>query len=54
MMKSIFIALLFALTTGVAVNAQQQERPGPQPAPETGEKIQNWNGWLYFRQIRFG
>ena len=39
MMKSIFIALLFVLTTGVAVTAQQQERPGQQPAPETGEKF---------------
>jgi sugar phosphate isomerase/epimerase len=39
MMKRFFIILLLALMTGVAVNAQQQERPGPQPAPETGEKF---------------
>ncbi|MDP4205729.1 MAG: sugar phosphate isomerase/epimerase [Bacteroidota bacterium] len=25
--------------TGVVVNAQQTQRPGPQPAPETGEKF---------------
>lgn len=39
MMKKLFVILLIALTTGVSVSAQQQERPGPQPAPETGEKF---------------
>lgn len=39
MMKSFFVFLLCALMTGVAVNAQKQERPGQQPAPETGEKF---------------
>lgn len=39
MMKKILFLLLFALTTGLIVNAQKQERPGPQPAPETGEKF---------------
>lgn len=38
-MKKLFVILLIALTTGVSVSAQQQERPGPQPAPETGEKF---------------
>ncbi|MBW8327470.1 MAG: sugar phosphate isomerase/epimerase [Prolixibacteraceae bacterium] len=39
MMKKLLIVLLFALITGVAAQAQQQERPGQQPAPETGEKF---------------
>jgi sugar phosphate isomerase/epimerase len=39
MMKSFFVFLLCALMTGVAVKAQKQERPGQQPAPETGEKF---------------
>ncbi len=39
MMKKLLIVLLFALITGVAAKAQQQERPGQQPAPETGEKF---------------
>lgn len=39
MMKRFFILLLFAFITVVSVNAQQQKRPGQQPAPETGEKF---------------
>jgi sugar phosphate isomerase/epimerase len=39
MTKRFFVSLLFALMAGFAVNAQQQERPGQQPAPETGEKF---------------
>ena len=38
-MKRVYVFLLFCLMTGLAVNAQQQERPGQQPAPETGEKF---------------
>jgi len=38
-MKRVYAFLLFCLMTGLAVNAQQQERPGQQPAPETGEKF---------------
>jgi sugar phosphate isomerase/epimerase len=38
-MKKLLIVLLFALITGVIAQAQQQERPGQQPAPETGEKF---------------
>ncbi|MBL7969997.1 MAG: hypothetical protein JNL03_00645, partial [Prolixibacteraceae bacterium] len=39
MMKRFFVFLLGVLMTGIVVNAQQQERPGQQPAPETGEKF---------------
>lgn len=39
MMKRLFVFLLFALMTGVTVQAQEQQRPGQQPAPETGEKF---------------
>ncbi|MDP3432159.1 MAG: sugar phosphate isomerase/epimerase, partial [Bacteroidota bacterium] len=38
-MKKLVVFLLFALMTGVAVQAQNPERPGQQPAPETGEKF---------------
>ncbi|MDP3916562.1 MAG: sugar phosphate isomerase/epimerase [Bacteroidota bacterium] len=38
-MKKIVVFLMFALMTGVSVHAQQPERPGQQPAPETGEKF---------------
>jgi inosose dehydratase len=38
-MKRLFIFLLFVLLTVVSVNAQEQQRPGQQPAPETGEKF---------------
>ena len=39
MMKRLFAFLLFALISGVVAQAQGQERPGPKPAPETGEKF---------------
>jgi len=39
MIKLQFIVLLFALLTWGSVNAQDQQRPGQQPAPETGEKF---------------
>ena len=39
MMKRFFFLLSFLVMTGSAVIAQEQERPGPQPAPETGEKF---------------
>ena len=39
MMKKISVFLLFVLMTGIAVQAQQPERPGQQPPPETGEKF---------------
>jgi sugar phosphate isomerase/epimerase len=39
MMKKIVVFLMFALMTGITVQAQQPERPGQQPAPETGEKF---------------
>lgn len=39
MMRRLLIFLLFALMTGVTVQAQEQQRPGQQPAPETGEKF---------------
>lgn len=39
MKKVIFFFGLLALTTFTAVDAQQQQRPGPQPPPETGEKF---------------
>jgi len=39
MMKKLLVCLLFAFIAGVAVQAQQPERPGQQPAPETGEKF---------------
>lgn len=38
-MKRLFAFLLFVLMTGFISKAQQEERPGPQPAPETGEKF---------------
>ena len=39
MMKRFVFLLSFLLTTGAAVIAQEQERPGPKPAAETGEKF---------------
>lgn len=39
MMKQFFFLMSFLLLTGAAVIAQEQERPGPKPAPETGEKF---------------
>lgn len=39
MMKRFVFLLSFLVMTGAAVIAQEQERPGPQPAPETGEKF---------------
>ncbi|MDP2888056.1 MAG: sugar phosphate isomerase/epimerase, partial [Bacteroidota bacterium] len=38
-MKKIFVFLMFTLMTGIAVHAQQPERPGQQSPPETGEKF---------------
>ncbi len=38
-MKRFFAFLFFILITGLFVNAQEQARPGQQPAPETGEKF---------------
>lgn len=38
-MKRFFVFLLFLLLSEVSVNAQEQQRPGQQPAPETGEKF---------------
>lgn len=38
-MKRFFVFLLFLLLAEVSVNAQEQQRPGQQPAPETGEKF---------------
>jgi sugar phosphate isomerase/epimerase len=38
-MKKLVVFLLFALITGVSVQAQNPQRPGQQPAPETGEKF---------------
>ena len=39
MIKQFFIGLAFLAVTGSAVIAQGQERPGPKPVPETGEKF---------------
>ena len=39
MMKRFFFLLSFLVLTGAAVIAQEQERPGPKPAAETGEKF---------------
>lgn len=39
MMKRFFFLLSFLALTGTAVIAQEQERPGPRPVPETGEKF---------------
>jgi sugar phosphate isomerase/epimerase len=38
-MKNIFVFVFVAMLSATFVNAQQQERPGQQPAPETGEKF---------------
>lgn len=38
-MSKIVTTLLFALLFSFSMQAQQTERPGPQPAPETGEKF---------------
>ena len=38
-MKKDFVLLIVAVLLATIVNAQQQERPGQQPAPETGEKF---------------
>src|SRR3989339_2205242 len=39
MMKKLVVFLLFVLMTGITVQAQQPERPGQQPPPETDEKF---------------
>ena len=39
MIKPMFTFLLLILATSFAVNAQQEQRPGPQPPAETGEKF---------------
>lgn len=39
MMKKLVVFIMFALLTGLTVQAQQPERPGQQPPPETGEKF---------------
>jgi sugar phosphate isomerase/epimerase len=39
MTKQVFFVLLFLFTTGIVVKAQQEQRPGPQPPAETGEKF---------------
>jgi inosose dehydratase len=39
MMKQFFFLLSFLVLSGAAVIAQEQERPGPKPASETGEKF---------------
>lgn len=39
MTKRLFIVLLFLSVTGLVAKAQQGERPGPKPAPETNEKF---------------
>ncbi len=39
MMKRFVFMLSFLVMTGTAVIAQEQERPGPKPAAETGEKF---------------
>ncbi len=39
MTKRLFIVLLFLSVTGFIAKAQQGERPGPKPAPETNEKF---------------
>jgi len=39
MIKPMFFLLLFLFTTGFVTNAQQEQRPGPQPPAETGEKF---------------
>ncbi len=39
MMKRFFFLLSFLALTGTAAIAQEQERPGPRPVPETGEKF---------------
>jgi len=36
-MRKIFVFVLVAVLSVTFVNAQRQERPGPQPPPETGE-----------------
>ena len=38
-MKKIYVLTLLVVSCVFFVNAQQPERPGPQPAPETGEKF---------------
>ncbi|NCB09446.1 MAG: sugar phosphate isomerase/epimerase, partial [Bacteroidia bacterium] len=38
-MRKIFVLAVLAVLSVFAVKAQQPERPGPQPAPETGEKF---------------
>jgi len=39
MTKRLFIVLLFLSVAGFVARAQQGERPGPKPAPETNEKF---------------
>ncbi|HNW56464.1 MAG TPA: sugar phosphate isomerase/epimerase [Bacteroidales bacterium] len=51
-MKKCFIYMLMALMTVFSVNAQQQQRPGPQPAPETGEKFKI--GMAGYTFVKFG
>ena len=38
-MKIFFVILMFVIMTGTVVIAQPEQRPGQQPAPETGEKF---------------
>lgn len=39
MIKKVIVSLAFLAITGITGMAQDQEKPGPQPAPETGEKF---------------
>ena len=39
MIQKLFVFLLFLLMLGTNVNAQEEQRPGQQPAPETSEKF---------------
>ncbi len=39
MMKKMFVILLLIFAAGVSSKAQEEQRPGQQPAPETGEKF---------------
>lgn len=39
MIKPMFFILLFLFTAGLVAKAQQDQRPGPQPPAETGEKF---------------
>jgi sugar phosphate isomerase/epimerase len=49
-MKRIYVFLTMALMIMSVINAQQKERPGPQPAPETGEKFRiGMAGYTFFK-----